>query len=133
MNLYCTSTRLNIAFTKNADNAQIMQDKTHINRLFTNLIKNAIEASDENEKVNIYISQYREDDFIITQIKDEGAGISDDMKQKIFEPNFTTKTSGTGLGLAICKAIAEKANGKIWFSTTLGEGSVFYVALPVYG
>lgn len=133
VNLYSTDTRLNIEFTKNADNAQIMQDKTHINRLFTNLIKNAIEASDENEKVNIYISQYREDDFIITQIKDEGAGISDDMKQKIFEPNFTTKTSGTGLGLAICKAIAEKANGKIWFSTTLGEGSVFYVALPVYG
>lgn len=132
VNLYSTDSRLNIEFIKNENLTEIMQDKTQINRLFTNLIKNAIEASDEQGKINIYISQHAEDGLIITQIKDEGAGISDDMKQKIFEPNFTTKTSGTGLGLAICKAITEKANGKIWFTTTPGEGSVFYVALPVY-
>ena len=49
---------------------------------------------------------------------------------KIFNPNFTTKSSGTGLGLAICKAIVENAGGKIWFTTSTGEGTTFYVKLP---
>ena len=57
-------------------------------------------------------------------------GIPEDMQGKIFQPNFTTKSSGTGLGLAICKAIVEKANGTIWFTTIPNEGSCFYVMLP---
>jgi signal transduction histidine kinase len=53
------------------------------------------------------------------------------MESKIFSPNFTTKTSGTGLGLAMCKGIVEQAKGRIWFDTRLGEGSIFYIALPL--
>ena len=64
-------------------------------------------------------------------IKDNGLGIPENMRSNIFTPNFTTKTSGTGLGLAMCKGIVEQAKGKIWFSTTNGEGSGFYVELPV--
>jgi signal transduction histidine kinase len=54
------------------------------------------------------------------------------MQQKIFSPNFTTKTSGTGLGLAICKAIVEKANGNIWFETQQSKGTTFFVTFPGY-
>ena len=58
-------------------------------------------------------------------------GIPADMHEKIFTPNFTTKSSGTGLGLAISKGIVEKANGKIWFSTRENEGTTFYVSFPI--
>ena len=131
VNLYSTDNRLHITFNKDNEEPLVLQDKTQVSRLFTNLIKNAIEASDEKGIINIFINQHTENNFSITEIKDEGAGIDEAMQYKIFEPNFTTKTSGTGLGLAICKAIAEKANGKIWFTTKPGKGSVFFVALPV--
>jgi signal transduction histidine kinase len=60
-------------------------------------------------------------------------GIPEEKRDKIFTPNFTTKTSGTGLGLAMCKGIVEKANGKIWFETTEGVGTTFNVLLPLVG
>jgi len=54
-----------------------------------------------------------------------------EMQSKIFIPNFTTKSSGTGLGLAMSKTIVEQVKGKIWFETVEGEGTTFYVELPV--
>ncbi|MDB5131533.1 MAG: kinA, partial [Mucilaginibacter sp.] len=52
------------------------------------------------------------------------------MREKIFEPNFTTKSSGTGLGLAFVKNSIENAGGKVWFDTVTGEGTTFYLNLP---
>ncbi len=102
-----------------------------MNRLFTNLIKNAVEASSEKEIAAIVINQYKRNGSVIISLSDEGIGIDETMRSKIFEPNFTTKSSGTGLGLAICKAIVEKANGKIWFENVTGKGTTFYVDLPL--
>ena len=110
---------------------KVFSDKTQINRLFTNLIKNALEASGDKNKIAITINQFTENKNVIVSLHDNGKGIQQDFQQKIFDPNFTTKTSGTGLGLAICKAIAEKANGKIWFITSPEEGTTFFVQLPV--
>jgi two-component system, NtrC family, nitrogen regulation sensor histidine kinase NtrY len=110
----------------------VKADKTHMNRLFTNLITNSIDAC--GGKVNCRI-EIREDlikDDILIQIKDNGEGIEEEMQSKIFTPNFTTKTSGTGLGLAMCKSIVEQADGEIWFKTTAGEGTCFYVQLPLH-
>jgi signal transduction histidine kinase len=70
---------------------------------------------------------------IQVRVKDNGMGISEELSPKIFTPNFTTKTSGTGLGLAMCKGIVEQAKGEIWFETKAGEGSIFFVELPVAG
>jgi len=53
------------------------------------------------------------------------------MAEHLFKPNFTTKTSGTGLGLAICKGIVEKANGEIWVDSTSGQGTSFFIKLPL--
>jgi signal transduction histidine kinase len=66
-------------------------------------------------------------------VSDNGSGIGDDVKDKIFTPNFTTKSSGSGLGLAMCKGIVEKAHGSIWFNQAENGGTVFYVELPVIG
>ncbi len=109
----------------------VRADKMQLNRLFTNLIKNAIEAVDEKHEVVIHIQQQHTDNAVIISIADNGKGIPQDMQGRIFTPNFTTKTSGTGLGLAICKGIVESINGTIQFSTEANVGTTFTVMLPL--
>ncbi len=109
----------------------INADKTHINRLFTNLIQNAIQAVPEYKTPQIDIIQKLENDKVLVVIKDNGNGIPIAMQSKIFTPNFTTKTSGTGLGLAMCKGIVEQSHGKIWFETSEDKGTSFFVELPI--
>lgn len=106
-------------------------DKTQVNRLFTNLIANAIEATSGNTRRIVKVFETFERDTIIIGVEDNGAGISHEMLEKIFTPNFTTKTSGTGLGLAMSKAIVEQSGGAIWFETKIGVGTTFYIKLPV--
>jgi signal transduction histidine kinase len=109
----------------------IMADKTQMNRLFTNLITNAIEACKGNVICRIQIKESLFNDNIRISIKDNGEGIEPEMAERIFIPNFTTKSSGTGLGLAMCQGIVEQAKGSIWFETENGKGTIFHVELPI--
>ncbi len=112
--------------------AIIYADKVQINRLFTNLLQNAIEAGADNEKeILISISLRCENNQAVVTINDQSGGISDLMLPHIFSPNFTTKTAGTGLGLAICKGIVEKANGQIHFTSKEGVGTSFTIQFPL--
>jgi two-component system, NtrC family, nitrogen regulation sensor histidine kinase NtrY len=133
INLYNTNEKLNITWNKPQKEVLIDADRSQINRLFTNLFQNAIEASNGKELVNIVITEEVNANKLLVSIKDEGVGIPVEQQDKIFTPNFTTKSSGTGLGLAMCKGIVEKANGRIWFETREGVGTTFYVLLPVAG
>jgi signal transduction histidine kinase len=105
-------------------------DKTQMNRLFTNLLQNAIEACTGKDKCRVMVDEMKKNGQVRISVKDNGEGIPDEMQSKIFVPNFTTKSSGTGLGLAMCKSIVEQAGGRIWFETSDGEGSVFHVEMP---
>jgi len=113
------------------EQVMVEADKTQMNRLFTNLLTNAVQAGKEDAPCHIDISERRENGSIIISIRDDGEGIPKEMQDKIFVPNFTTKSSGTGLGLAMCKGIVEQAHGKIWFETEQGRGTTFFVELPV--
>ena len=130
-NLYQTNSNIRLQLEKEEGNYRLTADKIQINRLFTNLLKNAIEATEENNNAVIQIKQQISSGFIRIAVKDNGHGIPVAMQQKIFTPNFTTKSSGTGLGLAICKGIVEKANGNIWFETEERKGTTFFVELPL--
>lgn len=110
---------------------KLQADKTQMNRLFTNLLTNAVEACRHNEKCIIEIEEIKNTGSIIIKIKDNGEGIPAETQERIFIPNFTTKSSGTGLGLAMCKGIVEQAKGSIWFETTQGNGTSFFVELPL--
>jgi nitrogen fixation/metabolism regulation signal transduction histidine kinase len=110
----------------------INADRSHINRLFTNLILNAMQAVPSDRNVQINIIEDLTQDAVLIKVKDNGNGIDATMQSKIFAPNFTTKTSGTGLGLAMSKGIVEQAKGRIWFETEAGVGTTFFVELPVY-
>lgn len=109
----------------------IHADRTHINRLFTNLIQNAVQAVPEENTIHISIDEEIRVNKVLIKVKDNGIGITEELQAKIFTPNFTTKTSGTGLGLAMCKGIVEQARGNIWFETKAGEGTAFFVELPL--
>jgi len=113
--------------------SMVKADKTQINRLFTNLLLNAIQSIPEHRLPQISIKQEIKSEKIIIAVSDNGLGISEEVKYNIFAPNFTTKTSGTGLGLAMCKRIVEQSDGEIWFETELGVGTTFFVELPLVG
>jgi signal transduction histidine kinase len=108
-------------------------DKTQMNRLFTNLLRNAVEAVPRDRRAVIRTSVRRYDTFVDVSVQDNGTGIPAETRSKIFRPNFTTKSSGTGLGLAMSWSIVEKAGGHIWFDTESGAGTVFHVRLPLAG
>lgn len=108
----------------------INADRDQILRCFNNLLKNAIEASRQDQVGIIDINYLISAKSILLSLKDNGNGIPENMREKIFEPNFTTKSSGTGLGLAFVKNSIENAGGKVWFETVQGVGTTFYLSLP---
>ena len=105
-------------------------DRTQLIRVVTNLVKNAIQAMDETAEPRIVVSVTTEEDLIKITVADNGKGIPDDFKDKIFEPKFTTKTSGMGLGLGMVKNIVETYRGNITFTSQTGKGTVFTVTFP---
>ncbi len=109
----------------------IFADRTHINRLFTNLLLNAIQSVPQDRNPIVVVESSRSGNNILVMIHDNGEGIPEGTRTNIFTPNFTTKTSGTGLGLAMCKGIVEQMHGAIWFETKVGKGTTFYVELPL--
>lgn len=108
----------------------INADRDQLLRCFNNLLKNAIEATSTLPNGIIEINHLITNKNILLTIKDNGNGIPEVLREKIFEPNFTTKSSGTGLGLAFVKNSIENAGGKVWFDTVIGEGTTFYLSLP---
>ena len=127
--LYAPNPNVFIDWKPVHEQAMINADKTQMNRLFTNLFANAVEACQGNGICKIEIGEVIADGMIRVSIKDNGEGIAPEMQERIFIPNFTTKSSGTGLGLAMCKGIVEQAKGKIWFETELGRGTIFFIEL----
>jgi len=108
----------------------INADRDQLLRCFNNLLKNAIEATPADRFGIIEINYLVTSKNILLTIKDNGEGIPESLREKIFEPNFTTKSSGTGLGLAFVKNSIENAGGKVWFETVIGSGTTFYFSLP---
>ncbi|HEY8780907.1 MAG TPA: ATP-binding protein [Mucilaginibacter sp.] len=108
----------------------INADRDQLLRCFNNLLKNAIEATPADRLGIIEINYLVTSKNILLTIKDNGEGIPEGLREKIFEPNFTTKSSGTGLGLAFVKNSIENAGGKVWFETVVGGGTTFYFSLP---
>jgi len=105
-------------------------DRTQLIRVITNLVKNAIQAVPEVENPNILVTVASEENQIIIMVADNGIGIADEFKDKIFEPKFTTKSSGMGLGLGMVKNIVENYKGSIHFTSEKNKGTLFTVKFP---
>jgi len=116
----------------NYNDLKISGDRKQLLRVFNNLIKNAIQAYEKNEKAIIHIHCEREENYYRLEVKDFGCGIPDDLKKNIFQPYFTTKNAGMGLGLAMVKSIIESFNGYISFDSKESEGTRFVMRIPAF-
>ena len=122
-----------VSFESNAEAACVQARRSQITRVFVNLISNAIQAVEGGEQGHVHVSLIAEEGSYRIKVEDNGSGVSEENLNKLFKPNFTTKTGGTGLGLAICKNIVEQSNGSIHYqrSEKMG-GANFYLLLPKY-
>ncbi len=114
------------------DRYWIYADPEQMNSVFNNLLKNAIQSIPSKRKGIIIVEVNENDSRVVIKITDNGLGIDEEIQEKLFSPNFTTKSSGMGLGLAIVKNIVVNSSGKIWFETKINEGTSFFVEFPAY-
>jgi two-component system sensor histidine kinase PilS (NtrC family) len=129
-----------------SDSLYVLGEENQIKQILLNLLVNAIESMEEksgeilitNQSLN-QIDQYyfngeepEDSDWVPTAITDQGKGMTEEQKDKIFSPFYSTKKNGTGLGLAIVQRLVNNLGGKIEFKSQLGKGSVFVVYLQKY-
>ena len=128
-----------IVFQTNNHPVIVQVNREKIWRVFNNLIGNAIKFTPNGGIITIGIHTDTVKNEVIISIADNGIGIPDDYKDKIFEMFTPAKRQGTsgeqpfGLGLSISKKIIEKHKGSIWFESRQGAGTTFYIALPYSG
>ncbi len=113
----------------------VVADREELRRVYINLLKNALQAMPETERGTITIRTERRDEggaaWAWSAVRDTGPGIPESVQEKVFQPNFSTKTSGMGLGLAITKKAVEESGGTVRFETAPGLGTTFFVRLPL--
>ena len=110
---------------------RILADREQMRRVLINLLKNAEQSIPEDRQGVIRITVRKKEGKVEIRIRDNGQGIPENLREKIFQPNFTTKSSGMGLGLAICKRIIESMGGEIGFVSEVGIGTEFFIILDI--
>lgn len=115
-----------ISFQKNWDTSlpPLYVDQESIQQVFTNILKNAVEASPESCQIIVSTKFLEQKELAEVRIRDFGSGMSDKIKPKIFDPFFSTKNDGSGLGLSICNEIIKAHNGSIHFEKPKENNSV---------
>lgn len=113
--------------------AYVLGDRQFMSRVITNLVINGIQSVPKDRKPIINLRLYRNDDdnVVIIEVQDNGNGIPENIRQRVFMPNFSTKIGGSGLGLAMAKRGVEHAGGNIWFETQDNRGTTFFIDLPL--
>ncbi len=109
----------------------VMGDRQLFMRIVTNLIINGIQSVPADERPVIDLRLFTTDDKANVEVHDNGKGIPEPIRAKVFLPNFSTKKGGTGIGLALSKRGIEHAGGSIWFETTINSGTSFFIAMPL--
>jgi two-component system nitrogen regulation sensor histidine kinase NtrY len=121
----------NVSFFSNKNKILYPLDRTQWIRVMTNLIQNGLQSVNSKKQAKIEVNLKADSNKIIISIKDNGQGVDPNLKEKIFEPKFTTKTKGMGLGLGIVKNIIESHKGKITYQTDNKLGTTFIIELKL--
>jgi len=129
--LYHEDVRTRIVLHMPQQNIYLWVDKSYMIRILTNIVQNAVQAIPEDREGVVEISSYQEERYAVIAIKDNGTGIPAHIRNKLFLPYFTTKSSGTGLGLSMTKNMIELSNGSIALETEEDKGTTFFVRIPL--
>ena len=121
---------LKVNFEGSKTSTYAFVDRELMVRVFNNLIKNAQQAIPEGVEPKITLGLEESEESLLLSVKDNGTGITEAQRAKIFEPSFTTKSTGMGMGLAIVQSIVLGHGGKIWFESQPREGTTFFIELP---
>ena len=106
-------------------------DTRRIKQALINLVKNALEASKAQGQIRVSVNIRKDDDCIYVKVSDQGAGIDEKVREKLFTPYFSTKGNGTGLGLAHTQKILQAHKGSVCLLQSVpGQGSTFALVLP---
>jgi signal transduction histidine kinase len=123
--------QVEISFLNNVSkDYQAVYDKVKIHQAVLNIVKNALEISKAGDKVTLALDFNHEENMVLLKVIDEGCGISQENREKIFTPYFTTKKDGTGLGLAQTRKIMEAHGGNLQVNSTGEKGTTFVMTLP---
>lgn len=116
-----------VHFYTNKEKIMFYMDPLYLTRIVTNIVKNGIQAipEDRAKKIDVHLQDEAEKFYIV--ITDNGDRIPEELQERIFKQNFTTKSAGMGLGLSMVKKIVEDYRGKIWFRTDNNMGTTFFV------
>jgi len=127
------STEVIIDSSHISEDSVIRADPGQIKQVLANLIRNAVQAMPKEGEVSIRSAVVNKENrrFCRIWIKDSGVGIPEEIRGRVFEPYFTSKTEGAGLGLAIVERIIFDHDGNIWFETQEGVGTTFIIDLPL--
>ena len=118
--------QITISVSVDPANLYVLADKTMIEQVIINLIKNAIQAFDEQPEKQIELNGYtNEKGRTIISVKDNGSGIDSEALEKIFIPFYSTKKTGSGIGLSLSKQIMRQHEGNITVKSELGKGTEF--------
>ena len=113
-----------------------MGDRVMLEQVLLNLLRNAVEAmssgatAQDRRVLAVRLTQ-SEDNHVQIRVLDRGPGIPREIRDNLFTPFFTTKSSGMGMGLNICRSIVEFHRGRLWFEDNPEGGTVFIISLPV--
>ncbi|MEY4927320.1 MAG: hypothetical protein RI894_1756 [Bacteroidota bacterium] len=131
--LFCESENQNIEWSMATAPEEffVNTDKNQLIQVLNNLLKNAEQAMPDYRRGEINLILYQREKYVVIQVSDNGCGIPQSKRDKIFTPNFTTKGSGSGLGLAISRRIIESAGGTIAFESEEDKGTDFFIELPI--
>lgn len=114
----------------NKNNIMISMDRIYLSRIITNLVTNAKQAQSDERKLIINVDVEQHQRRVMISVQDNGVGIPENMYERIFEPNFTSKSSGMGLGLSMVRKMIEDYKGEIVVKSEVGKGSTFIITLP---
>ena len=129
--LFSTDNKIKISCVVQPPILWVSVDPTSFSRVLSNILINAFQAKQDERPMVVNMTALKEGESVVVAIADNGKGIAADDQARVFQPQFTTKQSGSGLGLALAKQIVVQAGGRIWFESTPGHGTTFFIELPL--
>ncbi len=124
--------RVDVSVDTRLDSVELLCDSAQIERALINLILNAVDAAGDGGRVWLRSCERAREGLLGIVVEDNGPGVPDELRQRIFNPFFTTKDAGTGLGLAIVHRIAESNGGEVRAGQRAGGGAAFVLYVPLF-